>query len=162
MKHKNAGFTITELMIVIAVVAILSAIAVPNIFSWRERAKFHGAYENLRGDLRLAKARAIREYATVSVVFYADPQRYEIFVDNGAGGVTAGDYNRGASEPLLRSRQLPAGIAIDPAAPNIDRTQFDRRGRCPADGEFLMQSTVGDQKIISINPLGQISVEEVP
>jgi prepilin-type N-terminal cleavage/methylation domain-containing protein len=32
--HKQAGFTMVELMIAIAIIAILSAIAVPNIISW--------------------------------------------------------------------------------------------------------------------------------
>jgi type IV fimbrial biogenesis protein FimT len=157
MKRNNAGFTILELMVVIAIIAILSAIAVPNMIGWRERAKLRGAIANLRGDLQWAKTRAIREHAPVSVLFYTN--RYEIFVDNGAGGVTAADYIRNGDEPLVRSRQLPASVTIDLDLPNIDQTQFDSRGRCPGVGTLVLQDSTGEQKQISINPLGQIRQE---
>lgn len=159
MKRHNAGFTIYELMIAIAIIAVLSAIAVPNIIGWRERAKLRGAAGNLRGDLQWAKLRAIRDHDNVSVVFEAD--RYEIFLDNGDGGATAADYSRGGDEPLLRSRQLTAGVTIDLDLPNIDQTQFDSRGRCPPSGvgTLVLQDSTGDQRQISINRLGQIRQE---
>ena len=75
MKRNNAGFTIGELMIAIAIIAVLSAIAVPNMIGWRERAKLRGASENLRGDLQWAKIRAIRDHDDVSVVFDSRPLR---------------------------------------------------------------------------------------
>jgi len=159
MKHNNAGFTLAELMTVIAIIAILSAIAVPNMIGWRERAKLGGAAENLRGDLQWAKIRAIHEHAPVSVLFFSNG--YEIFVDNGdpSGGAIAADYIRDGNEPLVRSRQLPAGVAIDLAAPNIDQTQFDTRGRCAGVGTLVLGDSAGEQKKITISPLGQIRQE---
>ena len=157
MKRNNAGFTFWEVMVVIAIIAILSAIALPNMFDWRERAKLRGAFENLRGDLQWAKTRAVREHAPVSVLFYTN--RYEIFVDNGAGGVTAADYIRDGDEPLVRSRQLSAGVTIDLDAPNIYQTQFDTRGRCPGVGTLVLEDSTGEQTQLSINLLGQIREE---
>ena len=84
-----------ELMIVIAIIAILSSFAVPNIISWRRDARLKGACENLRADLKLAQARALRQRAPVSVVLSSS--QYEIFVDDGAGGAFEGDYIRGGS-----------------------------------------------------------------
>ena len=83
MKRSNAGFTIYELTIAIAITAVLSSIAVPNMISWRERAKLKGASENLKGDLHWAKLRAIRNHDLVAVVFESD--RYHI---NDATGAT--------------------------------------------------------------------------
>jgi type IV fimbrial biogenesis protein FimT len=151
MKRNNAGFTIWELMIVIAIIAILSAIAVPNMIGWRERAKLRGVFENLRGDLQWAKIRAIRDHDLVAVVF--EPGRYEI---NDAAGVT------------IRARQLSAGVVINlgastiPADPdnlNHLKAQFNSRGRCPDDGTLVLEDSTGEQRQISINPLGQIRQE---
>lgn len=156
MKGSNTGFTFMELMLVIAIIAILSSIALPNMISWRKDYKLKGAYENIRADLRLAQARASRERAPVSVVFSAS--QYDIFVDNGAGGGTAGNYSRDGSEPLVRLRKLPAGVTINLAGTTIagDRTQFDARGRCLATGTVVVRDYSGQQQIISINPLGRI------
>jgi prepilin-type N-terminal cleavage/methylation domain-containing protein len=155
MKRNNAGFTIWELMTVIAIMAILSAIAVPNMIGWRERVKLRGAYENLRGDLQWAKIRAIRDHDEVAVVF--EPGRY--LVKNAAG-------------TTIRSRQLAAGVVIDKDASTIPpdpdnlnqlKTLFDSRGRSaensldqPTNGLLVLQDSSGDQRQISVNPLGQI------
>lgn len=151
MKCNNAGFSLAELMTAIAIIAVLSAIAVPNMIGWRERAKLRGTYENLRGDLQWAKIRAIRDHDLVAVVL--EPNRYKI---NDAAGAT------------VRSRQLPAGVALNLAASTVPvdpdnindlKARFDSRGRCPDDGTLVLQDSSGEQRQISINPLGQIRPE---
>jgi type IV fimbrial biogenesis protein FimT len=137
MKRNNAGFTLLELMIVIAIIAILSAIAVPNMIGWRERAKLQGAVLNLKGDLQWAKIRAIRANDLVTVVF--DSSGYEI---------------RDAADVTIRSRQLPAGVTIS----SYSNATFTARGRCPGGGDALLEELNGngEQRQISINPLGLI------
>jgi len=44
---KNFGFTLIELMIVVAIIAFLSVIAVPNFFTFLAKAKRSEAYMNL-------------------------------------------------------------------------------------------------------------------
>jgi len=156
MKFNHAGFTIHELIIAIAIVAVLASIATPNLIGWRERTKLRGVFENLRGDLRWAKASAIREHDVVSVIFSND--NYQIFLDNGAGGVTRGDYVREGGETLLRVRKLTAGVMIDLGATTIGggQTQFDSRGRCLNTGDVVIKSNNSQQKQLRINPLGLI------
>ena len=162
MKKQN-GFTIYELLTVIGIMAILAAIAIPNMISWRSEAKLRGASNTLRGDLQMAKLRALREKAIVALVFTANG--YTIFLDN---GVSAGDWNLDADELLLRNRQLPAGVTIalptslDP--PN-NRTRFNGRGfPDPATltgggltGTVTLQNLRGSQMQLTISRLGRIS-----
>jgi Tfp pilus assembly protein FimT len=151
-----------ELMVVVAILAILAAIALPSFISRNSQARHRGAANNLKGDLQMAKSRAMRENAIVVIEFTADG--YNIFLDN---GVNAGDWNRDADEVLLRSIQLPAGTNIvlpttfDP--PN-NRTRFNGRGfpdsatlsGAGMTGTVTIRNSNGSQRQITINRLGRI------
>ena len=61
---KQKGFTLIELMIVVAIIGILAAIAIPQFASYRQRA--HDAQ---------AKS-ALKNLATAEEAYYADNQHY--------------------------------------------------------------------------------------
>ena len=79
MMRKNEGFTLIELMIVVAIIGILAAIAIPQFSAYRTRS-FNSAAE---ADIRNA--------ATAQEAYYVDNQTY---VNNPAGliGSTYGFY----------------------------------------------------------------------
>ena len=143
-----------ELMVVIAITAIVAAIAVPNMVAWRENSKFNGSVDNLRGDLNLAKILAVRENGFVAVQFFAD--RYQVFTDNGpsAGVLDAG-------ERVIANQVLPAGVGIDLGLTDFtsDRTRFNERGLPANIGTVVMVDTGGDQRSINLNRLGRIDVQ---
>ena len=51
LRKNNKGFTLVELMIVIAIVGILAAIAIPNFLSYQKKAKTLEA-KSILGDIR--------------------------------------------------------------------------------------------------------------
>jgi len=65
MMRKNEGFTLIELMIVIAIIGILAAIAIPQFSAYRTRS-YNSAAE---ADLRNA--------ATAQEAYYVDNQTYK-------------------------------------------------------------------------------------
>ena len=155
--RSESGFTLIELFIAMAVMAILASIAVPNMMAPSNRAKLTGAASNLRGDLQTAKMMAIRENAFVVVNMFAN--RYEVFVDNGAGA-NAGNWGCDADERLLISRQMEPGVSIDLAATNLasDRTRFNDRGLPENFGRIVLVNSQAGQRQINLNRLGRITV----
>ena len=156
--QRRAGFTLLELIVVIAVIAIIAGIGIPNLITWRNNVKIRGATNNLRGDMELAKMKAIRENAYVVVQFASD--EYTIFVDDGEGGATAGDWSRTGDELLVINRQL-SGVTIDLGSTtfNNDRTRFDGRGLPGNWGTVVITDSIGNQRQISLSLVGRLNVQ---
>ena len=58
--QKNAAFTLVEVMIVIAIIGIIAAIAVPSYQDMIERNRLKQAVESLQSDLQYARTEAIK------------------------------------------------------------------------------------------------------
>ena len=157
MKHKE-GFTSIELIVVIAIIALLCTIAIPSYINWRSTAKLKGVVSLLRGDMERAKSHAIKRNASVAILISADG--YSIFVDDGSGGGTAGNWNYESGEEFLVECKLPAGIRIDLIKTTFDsdRTRFNGRGWIGNPGRGTFHNNNGDEKVVYMeNRFGRIS-----
>ena len=155
--HKNSGFTLVELMISIALLALLATIAIPNMIGWRSGAKLRGAVENLRGDLQLAKLRAVQENGFVTVLFFEDSNEYCLFIDD--GDETPVDWPLEAGEIRFRIRSIPTGVSIDADFNGYDYVRFNNRGLPENTGNVLVVSSDGDGQTIELNRLGLINIQ---
>ena len=61
MKHAQKGFTLIEIMIVVAIIAILAAIAIPNFISYRKTSQMNACIANLKALDNATEAYRIRE-----------------------------------------------------------------------------------------------------
>lgn len=59
-RQKHAGFTLLEVMIVVAIIGILAAIAVPSYQDMLERDRLKQAAEGLKSDMQFARTEAIK------------------------------------------------------------------------------------------------------
>ena len=156
--QNNKGFTLIEALVVIFLMALISALAVPGMMNWLSSAKLNGAANNLKGSLELAKLRAIQENGPVAVTFYGN--RYEVFRDN---GLTTGVHDAG--EVFLAKSSLPDGIRIDfPATtfadsgPGSKKIRFKGRGTCTS-GTICLVNSKGRVKRIILSSTGRIRTE---
>jgi len=84
----EGGFTLLEMMVVIAIVGIISAIAIPAFSGWREQQAVHNAAQGLLSHLKQARALAMVENRTVRMTFGVDSAGSEYYVfDAGNLGV---------------------------------------------------------------------------
>ena len=113
MKKTNAisGFSLVELMVVIGVIALMSAIAAPSLISWLPNVQFRDASRSMLIDIQLAKMTAIKK--NVNVVIRFNGGGYTIFVDDGGGGVGANNDNLEVGvEEILKTAAMPANIVL--------------------------------------------------
>ncbi len=69
MKRNSRGFTLLELMIVICIIAILTAIAAPTYHQWAENARYREAARDAASILRKAQSMAVSQNTSYLVNF---------------------------------------------------------------------------------------------
>ena len=96
-RHRQAGFTMLELMIVIAVIAILTAIAVPNIIDWLPNYRLKSAARDLLSNMQKARMEAVSRNTDVVVTFdgSVNPGFYFFDTDKGENRVDFSSYGSG-------------------------------------------------------------------
>jgi len=136
--HKNSGFTITELMITIAIIAILASLAIPNFIAWLPNYRLQSGAEEIQSALQLARITAIKENATAAVSFDTANETYRAFF---VGGQT------------IRRGQMPAGIDLN-CTLNNGGTSVDFNSRGVAinntQGNAQVSNTSGRTKTIAV------------
>jgi len=91
-RYQERGFTLVELMIVIAIIAILAAIAAPNYQNFMAQRRLNGAARQIMSDLMHARMQAVSQNIKVAVGFpnFSDHVNYSIYYDSNGDGTVAG------------------------------------------------------------------------
>jgi len=107
LRRRPRAFTLIELLIVIALIVVLTALTVPAVVSLRDSWQMTAASGNLLGMLDLARQTALARNRSVVVRFYlrADADAYDAF-----GAFVVEDD--GERHPLIRRQHLPAGLLL--------------------------------------------------
>jgi len=89
-RQKNAGFTLLETMIVVAIVGILAAIAVPSYQDMLERNRLKQVAEALKSDLQWMRNETIKQSCNLQASFTNGAAwSYQIFIPPAAGTACA-------------------------------------------------------------------------
>ncbi|MBF0102728.1 MAG: GspH/FimT family pseudopilin [Desulfobacterales bacterium] len=151
----NDGFTLIELMIVFAIIAIISTIAMPNIRLMINNSRLNEAARDIQGVIQLARSTAIRRNINVGINFttgIGNNGTYVCYVDNDASwAFSIGDL-------LIRDGTMPNNVNLIQASPLSMR--FTSRG-IPAYSGFirLENATVSRSRRIDVFATGYSRIQ---
>jgi type IV fimbrial biogenesis protein FimT len=167
---KTSGFTLVEMLMTMAIVAILMAIAIPSFRYITNSNRIAGEVNGLLGDMQFARAEAIKEGRNVSVCISADgascsnvttwQNGWIVFMDpTNVGTVDAG-------ETVLRVQPAFTGTDTFLASNTVGVVTFNREGYAIgiANGTLITlqdsTATTSWTRCLSINLVGLMATQK--
>jgi type IV fimbrial biogenesis protein FimT len=140
--HHHRGFTLVELMVTLAVAALLLVAAVPSFGRWIQNAQIRSTAESLQNGLRRAQTEAVtRGTQTVFVLSTSAPAW------NAAPAANAANWSVRA-QPLANSAEA-AGTASDQTHPLIEGSTYGSQTTVSISGPALLCFNSGGRLITS-------------
>ena len=171
MRRQGAGFSVTELMVVVAIVAILLGIGIPSYRYVTNSYRMSAEVNGLLGDLQYARAEAIREGQTVTACVSNNGTSCTGGANWANGWIVFSDpnSNQTVAAGVLRVQSAFTGATPDSfnANPNITAITYNREGFATTAAGFagttitLHDSTANAAwtRCLWITPVGMLTTE---
>ena len=154
MKRGESGVTLIELVIVMAIVAIMGLYLSPAIGEWLDNYRIRQAARDIASTLQLAKLKAISKRLEYRVVFNCgDEDTYHIERKN------SGSWDTDTEET---TKTVPNGVDIDSASFNFgsNKAFFKPDGTC-SNGTITIGNDQGKIYVV-VYCTGRIRIAESP
>jgi type II secretion system protein H len=157
----SRGFTLIEMIIVLAIVGIALSIAVPNFNAYRHNTNLKEAARDISSDISLYKQRAVSENRGYKINFSALANTYTIQQETVTNGVRTGNY------VALITKTVSAGNAnivifgtpsFTGGVPNVT---FNPRGTSGAGSLTLQHTQRLSTATITTNLMGRVNVQYI-
>lgn len=172
---RQRGFSLVELIVAMAVFAVLAAVFAPNLKAYSVRSQLDGAARQFQGEFRKARSIAVRSGRQTAIRFESAPQgpTFSVYADTNGNGVLsseialgsdpriAGPFALTGKAPEVRVAILPGTPAIPPERGALSQEDPIRFGRSnmlsfspdgtASPGTFYL-ATRYEQAAVRVNP----------
>jgi len=161
LKKKESGFTLVEVMIVIAVFGIMSAIAIPSFMSLLPGMRLNGSARGVFVALNQARMGAVAKN-TVGNIRFTSATTYQAWLDDAPSSALFW-YDPNLNDTLIKDGTTETGVTIDYSAIPYGTLSYNSRG-LPAGTNTagynitLTNTENGAVKTVVVSALGIVTI----
>ncbi|HSO20579.1 MAG TPA: GspH/FimT family pseudopilin [Desulfosarcina sp.] len=159
--HRQSGFTLIELAVATAIIAIVSVIAIPGMISWVSNSRVNASARDIVACIQRARIEAVKQNRFVVVTFDADDNdvydgSFIAYVDDGQGAGVAANWNQDGTERTVYSGQLRPGVNLSAISlgTQVDETRFNARAMPSHTGPIRLTNSRGHTVTITLGSGG--------
>jgi len=155
LHNKQSGFTLIEMMIVIAIMGIFAGIAIPNFLSYMPKHRLNGAARQVMGDLMAARMQAVSQNNDFKVLFDISINNHEYTIlddDNNDGNIDVGEWTQTKDIQSEYSDVTFSNVTADPI--------FRPRGT--AYGTTITLTNSAGSKYVKVAITGRVKIDDTP
>lgn len=120
-RSDQGGFSLVELLVVVAIIMIMSAIGLPLIMNYFRQYLIRGATQQVAGEIQAARNKAIARNVNFGVVFVVEDATHYRWINEDLTGTTVFEGN------LVAGLRPPIGAVLNPANILLARQLGPRR-----------------------------------
>ena len=144
------GVTLLELIVVMVIIAIAAALAIPNIAAWLPNYRLKTATRDIVSTMRTAQVKAVTTNIEHRVQFDTEAGSYIIQRRTTAGTL----------EPDGQSQKIPSGIRFHEITLANNRAEFNPNSTSSPGSVTLRNKRDTEKRIVLFPATGRIRVEE--
>lgn len=150
-KKCGQGFTLTELMVTVAIIGIVASLAVPSFQDMIERSRLKEAVESLRSDLMFARTEAIKRSVGINVAIVENGSDWCYGINDDNTTCACGTENDCGIKSIAGNQFQGTSVGADYA------TTFNfRRGTAVAGGATISSSNYSAR--VKVSNRGRVTI----
>ena len=143
------GFTLGEMLTVVSIITIVSAIGVPSFLTFQPGFRLNGGARQILGKLMWARAEAVEENSTYVVTFPSN-HSLQIFKDVNING----SWDTGEWKHAIDIQGEYSDVTFSVSGPN---PTFNGRGTANATTTITITNSSGS-KTVTVSPTGNVKI----